>query len=123
MLPEKLLQVLQHEGVVAIATQGENGPHLVNTWNSYVQITPEDSFLIPAGNMNKTEENINSNNRVLVTIGARQVQGFHAPGTGFLIIGTATFHKTGKEFDLVKQKFPWARAALEITIDSASQTL
>lgn len=33
VIPEKLLQVLKHEGVVAIATQGEEGPHLVNTWN------------------------------------------------------------------------------------------
>ncbi len=31
MIPEKLLEVLKHEGVVAIAAQGQDGPHLVNT--------------------------------------------------------------------------------------------
>lgn len=123
MIPEKLMQVLKHEGVIAIATQGENGPHLVNTWNSYIQVTPGNSFLIPAGYMNKTEENINRNNRVLVTAGAREVEGFHGPGTGFLIEGTATFHKSGTKFDSIKEKFPWARAALEINIDTAAQTL
>ena len=123
MLPEKLMQVLQHDGVVAIATQGENGPHLVNTWNTYIQVTPEESFLVPAGYMNKTEDNINRDNRVLVTVGAREVEGFHGTGTGFLIEGKATFHKAGAPFDMIKEKFPWARAALEIKIDSATQTL
>ncbi|MDP4161053.1 MAG: hypothetical protein Q8911_15040 [Bacillota bacterium] len=41
MIPDKLLEILKHEGVVAIATQGEEGPNLVNTWNSYVQIIGE----------------------------------------------------------------------------------
>lgn len=35
MIPEKLLDVLKNYGVVAIATQGQDGPHLVNTWHSY----------------------------------------------------------------------------------------
>ena len=123
MIPEKLLQVLQHEGVVAIVTQGQDGPHLVNTWNSYIQVNPEDCFLIPAGSMHKTEENITGNPHVLVTVGAREVQGIHGPGTGFLIKGTAAFRKDGPEFELIQRKFPWARAALEIKIDSATQTL
>lgn len=123
MLPDKLLQVLQHEGVVAIATQGQSGPHLVNTWNSYIQVTPDNSFLIPAGYMNKTEENVNANAQVLLTLGTRELQGFQGPGTGFLVKGTAVFHKSGQQFAGVKQKFPWARAALEIKIDSATQTL
>jgi len=31
MIPEKLLEVLKNYGVVAIATQGQGGPHLVKT--------------------------------------------------------------------------------------------
>ncbi|HEX3031727.1 MAG TPA: pyridoxamine 5'-phosphate oxidase family protein [Bacillota bacterium] len=123
MIPEKLSQVLQHEGVVAIVTQGEDGPHVVNTWNSYIQVTSEDSLLIPAGFMHKTEKNITINPDVLVTAGAREVEGNHGPGTGFLIKGTAAFRKEGSEFELIRGKFPWARAALEIKIASATQTL
>ena len=37
-IPETLLEVLKKDGVVAIATQGPDGPHLVNTWHSYVQV-------------------------------------------------------------------------------------
>ncbi|SFG06827.1 Pyridoxamine 5'-phosphate oxidase [Desulfotomaculum arcticum] len=123
MVSQKLSQVLEHEGVVAIATLGEDGPHLVNTWNSYIQITTEGNLLIPAGGMNQTEANVVKNNKVLVTMGSREVEGLRGPGTGFLIKGTAAFVKSGPQFDTVKQKFPWARAAVEITVGSATQTL
>jgi hypothetical protein len=39
-IPEKLREVLKKDGVVAIATLGQDGPHMVNTWNSYVRLTP-----------------------------------------------------------------------------------
>lgn len=122
MIPEKMLQVLKHEGVVAIVTQGEAGPHLVNTWNSYVQISA-GRLLIPAGHMNVTEANVAKNNRVLVTMGCREVEGFHDQGTGFLIEGTAAFITSGAQFEAVKKRFSWARAALEITVVSVTQTL
>jgi len=123
MIPEKLIEVLKHEGVVAIASQGHDGPHLVNTWNSYVQIPDKGRLLIPAGYMQKTEANIASNNEVLITLGSREVAGNHGPGAGFLIKGTAAFVTSGPDFEVIKEKFLWARAALVITIASATQTL
>ena len=36
MIPEKLLEIMKKDGVVAIATLGEDGPHMVNSWNSYL---------------------------------------------------------------------------------------
>ncbi len=120
---DKMLDVLKHEGVVAIATQGEEGPHLANTWNSYVQVTPDDRLLIPAGSMNTTEKNVEKNNQVLITLGSREVEGFHGPGTGFLVKGNAKFVTDGSDFELIKSKFPWARAALEVKVISAKQTL
>ncbi|KLU61889.1 FMN-binding protein [Peptococcaceae bacterium CEB3] len=44
-------------------------------------------------------------------------------GTGFLIKGSASFLKDGSEFELMKAEFPWARAALAVTIESVDQTL
>jgi len=125
MLNEKLLEVLSHpaDGEVAIVTQGIDGPHVVNTWNSYVNITPDGRMLIPAGSMNKTEINIENNHLVKLTIGSREVQGLSNRGTGFLITGTAKFVKDGPRFNMIKEKFSWARAALEITIITAVQTL
>jgi hypothetical protein len=123
MIPEKMLEVLNHEGPAAIATQGDDGPHLVNSWNSYIRITGDERILIPVGGMNTTEANVEKNNGILLTVGSREVEGFHGPGTGFLVTGNAAFLKIGPLFDGIKQRFPWARAALEITVISAVQTL
>ncbi len=124
MLPDKFLQVLQHEGVVAIATQGSDGrPHLVNTWNSYVQITNDGHLLVPAGGMHITETNLSANHIVLLTAGSREVEGRRGPGTGFLVTGTAEFVRAGTEFESIKTEFPWARAALKVSITEIMQTL
>ncbi len=124
MLPDTFLRVLQHEGVVAIATQGRDGrPHLVNTWNSYVQITSDGVLLVPAGGMHRTEANVSANDIVLLTAGSREVEGKHGLGTGFLVTATAKFVCAGAEFDLIKAKFPWARAALKMSIAEITQTL
>jgi predicted pyridoxine 5'-phosphate oxidase superfamily flavin-nucleotide-binding protein len=122
-LPETLLEVLKKDGIVAIATLGSDGPHMVNTWNSYVRVSEEGRLLIPAGYFHKTEANITANNQVLVTLGSSKVQGLHGPGTGFLIKGTAAFLKEGPEYDATKSTFGWARAVLSITVDSATQTI
>ena len=48
MIPDKMLEVLKKDGVVAIATLGKDGPHMVNTWNSYIRIKDDGRLLIPA---------------------------------------------------------------------------
>lgn len=123
MIPEKLLEVLKQDGVVAIATLGPDGPHMVNTWNSYLRITSDGRLLIPAGYMHLTEANIAFNNHVLITLGSSKVAGNLGSGTGFLIKGTAAFITSGPDFDLLKTKFAWARATLAVTIASVTQTL
>lgn len=122
MIPEKLQEILKADGVVAIATLGKDGPHMVNTWNSYIRISPEGRLLIPAGYMHKTEENIKHNPEVLITLGSSKVQGLHGAGAGFLIKGKAAFVTSGPDYDLLKSKFAWLRATLAVTIDSATQT-
>ncbi|MDF2678008.1 MAG: pyridoxamine-5-phosphate oxidase-related FMN-binding protein [Bacillota bacterium] len=123
MLPEKLLEVLKHEGVVSIVTQGKQEPHVVNTWNSYIKITDDDRILIPAGFMSETESNLEKNNKVQLTLGSKEVQGTQGPGTGFLVVGTASFVKEGDELQDLKQNFPWARAILQVKVNSAEQKI
>jgi predicted pyridoxine 5'-phosphate oxidase superfamily flavin-nucleotide-binding protein len=122
MIPEKLLEILKQDGVVAIATTGQDGPHMVNTWNSYIRISSDGRLLIPAGYMHHTEANIAYNPQVLITLASSKVQGLHGPGAGFLIKGTATFITTGPDFDLLKSKFAWLRATLAVTPDIVTQT-
>lgn len=122
-IPETMMEVLKKDGVVAIATLGPDGPHLVNTWNSYVRISEDGRLLIPAGYFHKTEANIAANDKVLVTMGSSKVRGLNGAGTGFLVKGTATFITSGPDFETMKSRHAWARATLAIAIDSATQTL
>jgi hypothetical protein len=122
MISEKLLEIMKEDGVVAIATLGEDGPHMVNTWNSYLRTTEDGRLLIPAGYMHHTEANIAFNPEVLITLGSSKVKGLNGPGAGFLIKGKAQFVTSGPDFDVLKAKFAWLRATMAVTIDSATQT-
>ena len=123
MIPEKLLEVMKQDGVVAIATLGADGPHMVNTWNSYLRVTEDGRLLIPAGFMHQTEANVAFNPQVLITLGSSKIKGLQGPGTGFLIKGKAVFVTSGPDFDVMKAKFKWLRATMAITIESATQTI
>jgi hypothetical protein len=90
MIPEKLLEIMKQDGVVAIATLGKDGPHMVNTWNSYLRISPDGRLFIPAGYMHTTEANVAYNSNVLITLGSSKVKGLHGAGAGLLIKGKGT---------------------------------
>ena len=122
MLDEKFFDVVSHEGVVAIVSSGDEGAHVVNTWNSYLVIK-DNRILIPAAGMRKTQKNVEQNNKVKVTVGSKEVMGYKYMGTGFLIEGTAKFIESGSDFDLMKEKYPFLSRVLEITVESAKQTL
>lgn len=123
MIPDKLLEVMKQDGVVAIATLGEDGPHMVNTWNSYLRTTADGRLLIPVGYMHRTEANIAFNPEVLITLGSSKIKGLHGPGAGFLIKGIAVFATSGSDFDVLKDQFKWLRATMAVTIESATQTI
>lgn len=125
MLHEKLLAILSHpaDGAISLVTAGEDGPHLVNTWNSYIEVTAEDKLLIPAAGYNKTEKNLSAHNEIILSIASREVDGYKGKGTGFIVKGTTRFLTTGEEFAKMKATFPWIRAVLEITVISAKQML
>jgi hypothetical protein len=122
MIPDKLQEIMKQDGVVAIATLGPDGPHMVNTWNSYLKVSQDGRLFIPAGYMHKTEANVNHNPNVLITLGSSKIQGLHGLGAGFLIKGKARFVTSGCDFDFMKEKFSWLRATLAITIETATQT-
>ena len=125
MLNEKLLAILSHpaDGAVSIVTTGDDGPHLVNTWNSYIVATPDDRLLIPASGFNKTEKNLANRNEAILSIAAREIEGYKGKGTGFIVKGSTRFVKSGEEFDRMKERFSWIRAVLEVTVASAKQML
>lgn len=125
ILPEKFYETISHEGVVSIVSWGASDePHVVNTWNSYLIVTQDERILIPAYGMRKTKTNVDVNNRVKITLGSRDVMGYKDyQGTGFLINATAVYIDSGAEFDMMKDKFSFARAVVEITVTSIKQML
>ncbi len=122
VVPEKLQEIMKQDGVAAIATLGNDGPHMVNTWNSYIKISADGRLFIPAGYMHKTEANVAHNPDVLITMGSSKVKGLHGAGAGFLIKGKAAFITSGPDYDFLKATYSWLRATLAVTIDSAVQT-
>lgn len=124
MLTEKFFDVLKKEGVVSIVSWGIDEPHVVNTWNSYLEVTSDERILIPAYAMRRTEKNVNHNNKVKIALGSKDVLGYKDyQGTGFVIEGTAKYLESGSEFDMMKEKFSFLTRVLEITVTSAKQML
>ncbi|WP_346871549.1 pyridoxamine 5'-phosphate oxidase family protein [Clostridium sp. UBA5119] len=123
MFTDKFFEVLNHEGVVSIVTCANNAAHVANTWNSYLIVVEENKILIPAAAMIKTEENINANPKVKLTLGSKEVMGYKYMGTGFLLEGTAKFLKDGDNFNKMKEKCPFLTRTLEVTVTSCKQTL
>ena len=124
MLTEKFLDVINHEGVVSIVSWGIDEPHVVNTWNSYINVTSDGRILIPAAGMRRTQKNVEQNNKVKITLGSKDVLGYKDyQGTGFVIEGTAKFLESGSDFDMMKEKFSFLSRVLEITVVTSKQTL
>lgn len=123
MLNEKFYEILKYEGVVSIVSWGNGDANITNTWNSYL-VVKDNKIMLPAAGMNSTEKDVNVNNRVKVTLGAREVMGYNNyQGTGFLIEGTAEFVESGEDYEMMKEKFPFLRKVLEISVVSAKQLL
>lgn len=120
---EKFKAVLQHEGVVSITSWSNGTPHVTNTWNSYLRLDG-DTILIPAAGMHSTEEDVKQNNRVIVTAGAREVEGFNGyQGTGFRLEGTASFLTEGPVYDKMHAEFPFLSRVLVVKAETAKQLL
>lgn len=124
MFTEKFYDVLNYEGTVSITSWGNTDPHVTCTWNSYLVTKEEDIILIPAAGMTSTEEDLAVNDQLILTLAARQVEGFNNyQGTGFRINGKGEFLTEGPYFDEMKEKYPFIRKVLQVTVSDLKQLL
>ncbi|MGI6296719.1 MAG: pyridoxamine 5'-phosphate oxidase family protein [Armatimonadota bacterium] len=125
LIENACLQTLEVAEYVTIVTQGETEPHLVATWGDYIRALGigEDSLVVPVGHLQTTEANLKKDPRVQVLAASRQVMGTYGPGQGCLFAGTAEIITEGELVDKVKEKFPWARGAMLIRVESAKTQL
>lgn len=109
---------------VAIVTQGEDGPHVVGHWGSYMFLDIEEELVaFPVGRFQNTEQNLRKNARIQLLVASKKVQGTHGPGQGCLIAGTAEIITAGEVVDAVRVKFPWARGALVVRVEETTTQL
>ena len=126
ILNATIKDVIEKTEVVAIATYGENGPHLVATWGDFIRsldINDGKTIIIPVGGYHQTEKNLKDDNRIELLVGSKQVQGKNGPGTGFRLVGRGEIIVSGEFAELTKSKFPWSRGALVIEVEKADQLL
>lgn len=127
MLSEKFYDVIDNEGSVSITSWTNKGAHVTCTWNSYLQVVKENNIekiLIPAAGMTSTENDVKENDDVILTMAAREVEGFNGyQGTGFRIIGSAEFLNEGDYFNQVHDNYSFANRALVVTVKEAKQLL
>ncbi|AYW51479.1 pyridoxamine 5'-phosphate oxidase family protein (plasmid) [Tetragenococcus halophilus] len=125
MLSKTFFEVIKHEGVVSVTSWGSSEtPHVRCTWNSYLRITNDERILAPIAGFTSVQADMIKNDKVILTLGSREVEGFNGyQGTGFLIEGRARFLDTGEEFDQMKEDYPFMNKLLEVTVESQKQLL
>ena len=125
MLSKTFFEVIKHEGVVSVTSWGSsNDPHVRCTWNSFLRITEDERILAPIAGFTSVQEDMVKNDKVILTLGSREVEGFNGyQGTGFLIEGRARFLDAGEEFDQMKEDYPFMNKLLEVTVESQKQLL
>ncbi len=117
--------VLDKTEVVALVTEGLDGPHITATWGDYVRTLGigDDRLVIPAGHYRHMEANLARNPAIQVLVASRAVQGNIGPGQGFTLKGTGRIVDSGDDMDRVKASFPWARGALIVDVTEAFEHL
>lgn len=109
---------------VAIVTQGQDGPHVVGHWGSYMFLDiKEELIAFPVGRYQKTEQNLRANGALQLLVASKKVQGTKSPGQGCLISGTGEIIASGEVVDAVRVKFPWARGALVVRVERVTTQL
>ena len=114
-------EVLDEAEVVALVTEGLDGPHITATWGDYVRTLGigDNRLVIPAGSYRQMEANLARNPAIQILVASRKVRGASGLGQGFTLKGTGRIVSTGADMDRVKASFPWARGALIVDFTEA----
>ncbi|MDU0401742.1 FMN-binding protein [Lactococcus lactis] len=85
---------------------------------------PVMNELAPAAGMHYLEEDIKVNDTIYLMLGVREVEGKNGyQGIGFRVSAKAKLISNGPEFEMMKEKYPFLRAVLELTPVEVEQLL
>lgn len=120
MIDDAVRSVIASEGSATFVTSGEGGPHIVATWQSYLEVADDTTLLFPAGGFRVTEENLKAGSPLQMVIGAK-TGTTTGKSLGFRLTGTATLESGTPTHDRVKAKFPWCRAAVVFKVSKVEK--
>ena len=95
----------------------------MNTWASYITLIDDKQLVIPAGGMHSVEQDLATDDHLLLTFGSKEVVGTVGPGAGFHVYGTGQFVTEGPAFEQKKAQFPWLSRVLIVTIAEVQQKI
>lgn len=120
-ITDRIREILAHEGPAAFFTTGNDGSHLVATWNSQIQVLGENKLAVPAFRYYKTEENLKHLDRFQMIVASREVRKKYGRGGGYRLSGRIYLETRGDAYELIKGKFDRARAALVLEVDRSEE--
>jgi predicted pyridoxine 5'-phosphate oxidase superfamily flavin-nucleotide-binding protein len=87
-----LKRIIQ-ENPIALATINDNLPNIIVV--AFAKVVSDDQILITDNYMNKTKDDLNSNNNVCLAVWNKDWEGYK-------LIGKAQYYKEGKWLDYVR---------------------
>jgi hypothetical protein len=124
MLSKEITEILPYECPVAIVTNSTSGPHVVGTWNTYLEILDDSTLAIPAFGYRQTEQNVKHGSVIHLLLATKELLGKTGrPGRGFKLTGRGSFETKGAIFEKMRSRFNGIRSAFIITIEQVEQQL
>jgi hypothetical protein len=113
--------VLGTEGSATFVTNGPEGPHLVATWQSYLDVVDDETLAFPAGGYRVTEANLERDPSVQMVIADKRSPV--GPAIGFRLMGTAELQSGQALHERLKTKHPWCRGVVVMRVTSVERIL
>ncbi|WP_243288111.1 pyridoxamine 5'-phosphate oxidase family protein [Geothrix terrae] len=121
MLDATVLAVLEAEGSATFVTKGPEGPHLVATWQSYLEAVDATTLVFPAGGYRVTEANLARDPSFQMIIGRQRSAA--GPAVGFRLSGTAEVQSGQALHERMKAKYPWCRGVVVMRVAKVERIL
>lgn len=121
LLDATVRAVLSAEGSATFVTKGPEGPHLVATWQSYLDLLDDEALAFPAGGYRTTEANLARDPSVQMVIAdKRPAEG---PALGFRLSGRAELQSGNELHARLKARYPWCRGVVVMRVEKVEQIL
>jgi hypothetical protein len=121
MLDANVRAVLGAEGSATFVTKGADGPHLVATWQSYLDVVDDETLVFPAGGYRMTEANLARDPSIQMIIADKRSPA--GPAIGFRLTGTAELQSTNAQHERLKAKYPWCRGVVVMHVKHVERIL